>query len=39
MMELSLLDFLWEDLVECGEVLLLGGVMSSITISLEWLEL
>lgn len=38
-MELLLLVFLCDDLVEFGEARLLGGVMSSITISLEWLEL
>ena len=34
-----LLDFLCEDLEVFGEVRLLGGVTSSIAISLVWLEL
>ena len=38
-MVLLLLVFLWDVLVVLGEVRLLVGVMSSITISLEWLVL
>ena len=38
-MEPLLFDFLCENLVEFGEVRLIGEVTSSMTISLVWLEL
>ena len=38
-MELLLFDFLCVNLVVFGEVRLLGGVTSSMTISLVWVEL